>query len=86
LFNDLAITYIHIGDYEKSIEMSMRALEICSGDYESAAYFNLGLAYENIGDINNALKNYISAMRLGNNTAKSRVLKIMPGMRLFGVR
>ena len=85
LFNDLAITYIHIGDYEKSIEMSMRALEICSGDYESAAYFNLGLAYENIGDINNALKNYISAMRLGNNTAKSRVLKIMPVTRLFGI-
>ena len=86
LFNDLAITYIHIGDYEKSIEMSMRALEICSGDYESAAYFNLGLAYENIGDINNALKNYMSAMRLGNNTAKSRALKIMPGMQLFGIR
>ena len=86
LFNDLAITYIHLGDYDKSIEMSMRALEICSGDYESAAYFNLGLAYEKMGDINNALKNYMSAMRLGNNTAKSRVLKIMPGMQLFGVR
>ena len=86
LFNDLAITYIHLGDYKKSIEMSMRALEICSGDYESAAYFNLGLAYEKMGDINNALKNYMSAMRLGNNTAKSRVLKIMPGMQLFGVR
>lgn len=86
LFNDLAITYIHIGDYEKSIEMSMRALEICSGDYESAAYFNLGLAYENIGDKDNALKYYIYAMRLGNNTAKSRVLNIMPGMRLFGLR
>lgn len=76
LFNDLAITYIHYGDYEKSVEMSKRALEIGNNGTMSASWFNLGLAYENMGKIVQAKKCYKRAADLGNSVAGSKLEKM----------
>lgn len=76
LFNDLAITYIHYGDYEKSVEMSERAVEIGDNETMSASYFNMGLAYENMGKFAKAKKSYKKAVQLGNAVAQSRLNKL----------
>lgn len=76
LFNDLAITYIHYQDYDKSIEMSQKALEIGSDEDLSASYFNLGLAYEKKGDIKSAKKYYKHAVQYGNSVAQSMLDKL----------
>ena len=79
LFNDLAITYIHYQDYDKSIEMSQKALEIGSDEDLSASYFNLGLAYEKKGDIKSAKKYYQRAVEYGNGVAKSKLDRLSIG-------
>ena len=79
LFNDLAITYIHYEDYDKSIEMSNKALEIGTDEDWSASYFNLGLAYEKKGDIKSAKKYYKKAVGLGNAVAQSKLDKLNAG-------
>ena len=76
LFNDLAITYIHYGDYDASISMSEKTLQIGTEESMVAAYFNMGLAYENKGDIENASKFYTMASLRGNVSAKSRLDKL----------
>ena len=73
LFNDLAITYIHCGDYEKSVEMSERAMEIGDNETMSASCFNMGLAYENMGKFAKAKKSYKKAAQMGNTVAQSRL-------------
>ena len=74
LFNDLAITYIHRGEYDKSIEMSNRALLIESEDIDrSSTYFNLGYAYGLKGDLKNAKKYYKQAADLDNSVAASKL-------------
>lgn len=73
LFNDLAITYIRYGDYKKAVEISERAVEIGDKETMSASYYNLGLAYENMGQVDKAKKNYKEAASAGNSAAKSRL-------------
>ena len=73
LYNDLAITYIHQGYYDESIEMSKLALEIGSDYNASASYFNLGLAYEKKGNMRQALVYYRLAMNMGNGAAQSKI-------------
>lgn len=61
--NDIAITYYHLGLYNKSIQESKRVLKMGEEDSYSAANFNAGLAYEKQGNFDGAAINFKIAMQ-----------------------
>ena len=77
LFNDLAITYIHNQDYDKSIWMSKKALVIGGKKDNSYSYFNMGLAYEYKQDYKNARLMYEKSAALGNKAAEKKVQQLL---------
>ena len=62
--NDLSITYYKLGRYKEAIEQARDILfRIGDRDQYSAANFNAGLAYEKMGDLESAAKNFEAAMK-----------------------
>ena len=77
LHNDMALIYNKIGEYNKTIEHTQKILnDIGDKSQYSAAQYNAGVAYENIGDLDNALKNYKLALSNGNKAARGAIKRI----------
>jgi tetratricopeptide (TPR) repeat protein len=66
LWNDMAITYYKLDEYENCIEMCRKVLN--SGEHKeyAKACYNAGRAYEDQGNYERALKNYTSALEFYN--------------------
>ena len=60
-YNNLGVTYSHLGDNDKAIENYKKALEL-NKDYASA-YNNLATQYDDFGEYPIAIKNYTQALR-----------------------
>lgn len=67
LHNDMAITYYHLGEYQKCIDECAKVLKSGEPDLFSAANFNAGIAYEALGNINKAMANYKAGIKNGGN-------------------
>ena len=61
--NDLSITYLHLGQYREAIDESRLALAMGEARAYPAANFNAGLAYEKLGETENAIANFKAAMQ-----------------------
>ena len=70
LHNDIAITYYHMGEYQKCIDECVKVLK--SGDVKSysAANFNAALAYEALGNFDRAMANYRAGIKNGGDEKK----------------
>lgn len=66
LWNDMAITYYNLGDYENCIEMCRRVLQSGKNNEYAKACFNAGKAYEAIGNYTKSLQNYEAALKYYN--------------------
>lgn len=64
IHNDLAISYYHLGDYDKCIKESKIALSSGEEKQHPPAYFNMGLAYETMHDYVKAIDCYKHASNL----------------------
>ncbi len=60
-YNNLGVTYSHLGENDKAIENYKKALEL-NKDYASA-YNNLATQYDDFGEYSIAIKNYTQALR-----------------------
>ncbi len=60
-YNNLGVTYSHLGENDKAIENYKKALEL-NKDYASA-YNNLATQYDDFGKYSIAIKNYTQALR-----------------------
>ena len=60
-YNNLGVTYSHLGENDKAIENYKKALEL-NKDYASA-YNNLATQYDDFGEYPIAIKNYTQALR-----------------------
>ena len=67
LHNDMAITYYHLGEYQKCIDECAKVLQSGETDLFSAANFNAGKAYEALGNINRAMAHYRAGIEHGGN-------------------
>lgn len=65
LHNDLAITYYHLGQYQKCIDESVKVLKSGETELFSAANFNAAKAYEALGNIDRAIINYKAGIQNG---------------------
>ena len=83
LWNDLAASYNNLGKYDLALECTGKIFkEIGDRSQYAAAYYNAGVARENLGQYESALANYQYAKKNGNkssnvNSAIARVQKIM---------
>jgi tetratricopeptide (TPR) repeat protein len=83
LWNDLAASYNNLGKYDLALECTGKIFkEIRDRSQYAAAYYNAGVARENLGQYESALENYKHAKKNGNksldvDTAIARVQKIM---------
>lgn len=66
LWNDMAITYYNLGDYENCIEMCRRVLHSDKNTEYAKACFNAGKAYEALGNYTKAMQNYKAALNYYN--------------------
>lgn len=71
--NDLAITYINLGQYNDAIKYAKKVFEIGDKSQYSAANYNLGLAYQKKGKTQKALTYYQNAVALGNKKAQQAI-------------
>ena len=77
LHNDLAVTYNHLGRYDDAIRHAKEILErIGDKSQYASAQYNAGYAYEQLGDLENALKNYELSVSNGNSRARSCVTRV----------
>lgn len=77
LHNDLALMYNKIGEYDKAIRHAQIILhEIGDKSQYGAAQYNAGVAYENQGNLEKALKNYKLALANGNNAARDAIKRV----------
>jgi len=67
LHNDMAITYYHLGEYQKCIDECVKVLSFGDDEVLSAANFNAGKAYEALGNIDKAMLNYKAGIQNGGN-------------------
>ena len=67
LHNDIAITYYHLGEYEKCVEESRKVLQMGDENLYSAANFNAARAYEKLGNVDRAIANYQAGIKNGGN-------------------
>ncbi len=83
LYNDIAITYYHLGEYQKCIDESKRVLETGEETAYSSANYNAALAYEKLGNNARAILNYEAAMAHGANkdTCQSAINRIKQNTR-----
>lgn len=67
LHNDMAITYYHLGEYQKCIDECVKVLRSGADELFSAANFNAGKAYEALGNFDRAMLNYKAGIQNGGN-------------------
>lgn len=83
LLNDLAASYNNLGKYDLALECTGKIFKAIKDKSQyAAAYYNAGVARENLGQYESALENYRLAKKNGNkssnvNSAIARVQKIM---------
>lgn len=83
LWNDLAASYNNLGKYDLALECTGKIFkEIGDRSQYAAAYYNAGVARENLGQYESALANYQYAKKNGNKSPDvdagiARVQKIM---------
>ncbi len=70
LHNDMAITYYHLGEYEKCIEESGKVLQMGDKNCYPAANFNAAIAYEKMGNLDGAIRNYEAYGKNGGDSTK----------------
>ena len=61
LYNNIAATYLNLKQYEKCIEYCRKVMKSTEYDKYVIACYNAGCAYEAIGDLSRALRNYNAA-------------------------
>ena len=77
LHNDLSLMFNKIGEYDKAIEHARIVLHvICDVSRYGAAQYNAGVAYENLGELDRALKNYELALTNGNREASTAIKRV----------
>lgn len=77
LRNDLALMYNKTGGYDKAIKQVHVVLyEICDKSQYGAAQYNAGVAYENLGNLERALKNYRLSFTNGNIAAREAIKRV----------
>lgn len=82
LYNDLAATYNKLGMYQEAINQAKEILHrIGDKSQYAAAQYNAGFAYEQIGDLEKALKNYELSVANGNLNVKKDVERIKEKMK-----
>ncbi len=83
ILNDMAATYNNLGKYDEALECTSQIFNVIKDkDQYAAAYYNAGVARENLGQYESALANYQNAKKHGNKSQLvidgiSRVQKIM---------
>ena len=68
LWNDMAVTYSNLKEYDKCIELCKKVLTSGVISEYPAAYYNAGFAYEAKHDFDNSLKNYKKALEYYNDS------------------
>ncbi len=77
LYNDLAMTYIELGEYENAIEQVHVVLfDIGDVAQYSAAWYNAGQAYEHMKNYKKAKENYELSVKNGNKNAQSSLDRV----------
>jgi len=66
LYNDMAITYYHLGLYTECIDACRKVLAIGERDKYKSATYNAGLAYWAMGKYDDAIKNFTKAIEYTN--------------------
>ena len=85
LHNDLAATYNNLGLYEKAIKCAREILtRIGDKSQYAAAQYNAGFAYEQMGNLELALKNYKLSVRNGNIGVKKDIKRVNKLLRQKG--
>lgn len=75
--NDLSATYNHLGKYNEAIKQSQDIVRrIADKSQYGAAQYNAGVAYENLGELDRALKNYELALTNGNREASTAIKRV----------
>ena len=81
LHNNLALMYNKTNNYDKAIEHVRIILhEIGDKSQYAAAQYNAGVAYENLGELEKALKNYKLALTNGNVEAREAIKRVQQKM------
>nr|MBQ0091354.1 tetratricopeptide repeat protein [Candidatus Enterousia merdequi] len=81
LHNDLALMYNKIGEYNKAIEHAQKIVrQIGDKSQYGAAQYNAGVAYEKLGNLESALKNYKLALLNGNTVASGAIERVTKEM------
>jgi tetratricopeptide (TPR) repeat protein len=62
LYNDMAITYYHLGQYAECIDACRKVLTTGEQDKYRCATYNAGLAYWAMGKYDDAIKNFTKAI------------------------
>lgn len=77
LRNDLSLTYNKLGKYAEAIEQAQEVVRrIGDRSQYSAAQYNAGYAYEQLGDYQKALANYKLSLSNGNKSAKGDIKRV----------
>ena len=76
LYNDLALTYIHLEKYDDAIMQANKVFDIGDKSQYGAANYNIGLAFEKKGKIKKAIKYYQNAVANGNRNAMSAINRL----------
>jgi tetratricopeptide (TPR) repeat protein len=71
VYNELALTYDHLGEYKKALDMKMKSYEMIKGlygdgdhDNVAIAINNIGLTYYKMGDYDKVLKYYTKSLAM----------------------
>lgn len=67
LYNDMAITFYHLGHHTECIELCRKVLAMGEREKYMFATYNAGLAYWALGDYDNAIKNFEKSIEHSDN-------------------
>ena len=67
LYNDMAITFYHLGRHTECIDLCRKVLAMGERDKYMFATYNAGLAYWALGDYDNAIKNFEKSIEHSDN-------------------
>lgn len=82
LHNDLAATYNKLGQYNDAVQQAREILHrIGDKSQYAAAQYNAGVAYEQLGDYDRALKNYKLSVKNGNSRVANDVARVQKMIR-----
>lgn len=76
IYNDIGVIYFKIGQINLSIDYFKKSFK---DKTNAGAYFNLGLAYNEIGKFKYAIENYLAALKIdpNNNIIKKNLINIL---------